>query len=200
MGGCHQKLGRPVGQGGRCRGWSATGPLCQLWAQVRYGLVSSDCRSDAAVFAIEGRAPRRAVLACRVCRVPSLGNRVLAEMGVCGVVVSRRRVACRVAIGAAHNWPPLGVNQGDFVTPIPDRSRKGLSSNLTGFVTGRAVSQEHALVACSLASLVADHLAQLDDALCRCPPCGPEFCWAQVGLVEVGMQSFGGCPVRNPPF
>ena len=121
-------------------------------------------------------------------------------MGVCGVVVARRQSACRVAKGAAHNWLPLGVNQGDFVTPIPDRSRKGLSNSLTGFVTGRAVSQEHALVACSLASLVADHLAQLDDALCRCPPCGPEFCWAQVGLVEVGMQSFGGCPVRNPPF
>ena len=33
-----------------------------------------------------------------------------------------------------------------------------------------------------------------------CPPCSSEFSWAQVVLVEVGMQSFSGCPVRNPSF
>ena len=36
-----KKLGRPVGQGGRCRGWSATCSLCQRWPRVRYATVSS---------------------------------------------------------------------------------------------------------------------------------------------------------------
>ena len=60
------------GRSGQCRGWSATRELCQVGMMVGSGLVSSHCRPDVVILAIEGRALRRLGLGVSGLSCPSI--------------------------------------------------------------------------------------------------------------------------------